>query len=252
MKPLIEKDGNSINYKILLFITICSVFFFLALNAFKEYAPVILDVLYFVVPLIISLFSFFIAKLYWDSEIFGRSYFALGIAFFSLVLREIIWHIYTLTKIWQLEYVIQGFYFIFYLFLIYHLLKNIQYFLPIDTSKIRIFFLILLPQIVLVGIFSNIYFVKQFLILEILEIHLSVLILELAILGMIIFKNNILNTTWVVILLGLFLDTLANIWQSYEFVVFSKEFDFVHVYNMLWIASFMMIVYALFKHKKAL
>ena len=78
------------------------------------------------------------------------------------------------------------------------------------------------------------------------------MILELAILGMIIFRNNILNTTWVIIALGIFLDTLADVWESYELVVFSKGFDFTHTYNVLWIASFMMIVYALFKHKKAL
>lgn len=121
-----------------------------------------------------------------------------------------------------------------------------------DASKIKIILLMLLPQIMIVTMFSNIYSEKQFLITEIIEIHLSILILELAILGMIIFRNNILNTTWSLILIGLFLDTLADIWESYELIVFSKVYDFTHVYNMLWIASFMIIAYALFKHKKAL
>ena len=42
-----------------------------------------------ILPLGVSVYSFVVSKLYGGSKIFGRSYFALGIAYFAVFLTEI-------------------------------------------------------------------------------------------------------------------------------------------------------------------
>lgn len=249
-----EKIENPINSKLLLSIFGISFLFFLFLNIHRDSSREILNIIYFIAPLIISIASFLVARLYWNSEIFGKAYVAMSIAFLMLVFGEISGNVYQITKIWYLEYLISGFYFMYFPFIIYHLLKNIQFFSPNGISKNKILFLMLLPLIITIYFYSSIYDTDQyqFLVFEVIELHISIFILELGIIGIFIFRNNILKTTWMLIALGVTLDTIADLWSSYEYIFLSNEFNFLHPYNVFWITSFMIIIYALIKHKQAL
>lgn len=255
MKLVLEHVENSINLKIILGIIVISILCFLLLNIFKDFSGDILGVAFFVGPLVISISSFAVARLYWDSEIFGRSYLALSAAFLMYVFGEMIGNIYLADKIGYFEYyVISGFYVMYFPFIIYHLLKNIHFFSPNGVSKNQILFLLLLPLVITGYFYTTISETEQYhlLLFEVITLHMFIFVLELSIFGMLVFRNNILKTTWILIVMGVMLHTLANLWSLYEYIILSSEFDFVHPYNILWITSFMMIIYALIKHKQAL
>ncbi len=254
MKIEPEKIENPINFKILLSVIGISILFFLLLNLYKDTSRTILDITYFIGPLVISITSFLVARLYWDSEIFGKAYIAMSAAFLMLVFGEITGNIYLITEIGYLEYLISGFYFMYFPFIIYHLIKNIQFFSPNGISRNKILFLMFSPLIITLYFYSSISNTEelQFLVFDVIELHVSIFILELGIFGIFIFRNNILKTTWVLIAIGVTLDTIADIGLSYDYVFLSNEFNFVHPYNVLWITGFMIIMYALIKHKQAL
>jgi hypothetical protein len=76
----------------------------------------------------------------------------------------------------------------------------------------------------------------------------SSLILSLAILGVTVFRRSILGIAWLLLAVGIFLFTFADVW--YYYLEITEEYSDSHFTNTLWITSNMIIVYALYKHKK--
>jgi hypothetical protein len=93
-----------------------------------------------------AIMSFYIAKRYWGSKVFGRAYLALGIGYTCLTIGQ------TLFSIYQIVYQVVNpypyypdiFFSSFYFFALYHLRKNSHYFKR-KLSRKQIIFLIVIP-----------------------------------------------------------------------------------------------------------
>ena len=76
-------------------------------------------------------------------------------------------------------------------------------------------------------------------------------IFALAVLGASVFRQSILGPVWLLLAIGIFLWAIADVW--YVYLEIFEEFDNdTHVTNTIWMTSFMVIIYALYKHHKTL
>ena len=78
----------------------------------------------------------------------------------------------------------------------------------------------------------------------------SSLVLAFAILGASIFKHSVLRTVWLLLAVGLVVNSFADIWYYY-LEIFGGYTDH-HLTNTLWMTALMLIFYALYKHQKVL
>lgn len=210
------------------------------------------DITYGLSGLASGIAALYVAKRYKGSEIFGVSYAALGIGFLFLFVGDTTYNYY--------DYILDEdpypsiadvFFLMYYPFVTYHLIKNIQYFKK-DLSLRSKLGVIALPLTV-VAVFAVISFDEveghsfefYFGLVFVLG---SSLILSLAILGALIFRQSILGTAWLLLAIGIFIFTFADVW--YYYLELSEAYSSVHVTNTLWVLSNMIIVYALYKHKK--
>jgi hypothetical protein len=208
-----------------------------------------------VAPLIPSIFAFLVAQRYWGSEVFGKAYLALGMAYLMLFTGEIVWSYYTLV-LQEDPYpsIADIFFFAFYPFVIYHLVKNSLYFkrrLDISTK----IWLTMIP-IAIVSAYSylafetnNNGFTFDFYYGSIFVAGISVT-LSFAILGALVFRYSILGTVWLLLVLGIMITSVADVW--YYYLEIFEQYDEKHVVNSMWIVSYMIVAYALYKHRKTI
>lgn len=78
----------------------------------------------------------------------------------------------------------------------------------------------------------------------------TALTLAFAIIGASIFRESTLKETWLLLALGIFLWAMADF--AFVYLETIEAFTHNHPINTLWMVSFMIIIYALFKHHKAL
>ena len=76
----------------------------------------------------------------------------------------------------------------------------------------------------------------------------AAIVLAFAGIGASVFRNSILGKVWLLLAVGIFLSTVADVWYAYSEIF--ETFDASHPMNTVWVASFMLIGYALYKHKK--
>jgi hypothetical protein len=207
-----------------------------------------------VTPLIPSIFGFLVARRYWGSEVFGKAYFALGLAYLMIFIGEIIWSYYQVV-LQEDPYpsIADIFFFAFYPLAIYHLARNSLYFkrrLDISTK----IWLTMIP-IAIVSVYSYLTFesTNEFTIdfyTGLIFVAASSVTLSFAILGARVFRSSILGTVWLLVVLGIIISSVADVW--YYYLEIFGQYDEKHVVNSMWIVSYMIVAYALFKHRKTI
>lgn len=243
---------NPIDYRLLFVIfglAVAFQVFVMATQGVKE-ADLAIAGVSFAFPLSGAVAAFFVAKRYRNSEVFGKAYFALGLGMSMNFLGEVSYYI--LEAMDQVTYpsISDVFYLAYYPFAFYHLAKNIQFFKP--TVKVGIKALIVVIPLVLIttyyvlsyekiGDINNDYFYGLSYVLG------SSILLSAAIFGAIIFRQGVLGTAWLVLVIGISLLTIGDNWYSY-LETFS-EYDSTHPVNLLWYAGYLVIAYALYKHQ---
>lgn len=205
-------------------------------------------------PLIVSLAGFFVSKKYGFSNIFGKSYFALGLGMFFLFLGELTYMYY--------EYVLETdpypsfadiFYFILYPFLIFHLQKNIRFFKDCLNPWVKIIIIAIPATITLIYVLFSLSELNAIVFdfaYGLIFVIASSVTLSLAVLGGIVFRQNVLVTTWILLSTSIFLTTVADVWY-YHIEIFDMYAN-THPINSIWVASYCFMAYALFKHLKAI
>lgn len=204
-------------------------------------------------PLVVAIAGFFVSKKYGFSNIFGKSYFALGLAMFCLFIGEST-YIYYENVLAEDPYpsFADVFYFMMYPLLVFHLQKNIRFFSDKPSVRAKIM-LVAIPAVItssyvffsLDGIEESVFDFTYGLIFVIA----SSITASLAVFGAVVFRQNVLGTTWVLLAISIFLTTIADVWY-YHFEIFDM-YDYTHPINSIWIASYCFMTYALFKHLKA-
>jgi hypothetical protein len=205
-----------------------------------------------VIPLIPSIMAFFVTRRYWGSAVFGKAYFALGLAFLMIFIGEIIWSYYTVV-LQEDPYpsIADIFFFAFYPLAIYHLLKNILYFKRRFDILTKIW-LTLIP-VAIVSIYAylgseadlwytfHLYYGSIF-------VAATSTTLSFAILGMLIFRHTMLGIVWLLLALGIMINSVADVW--YYYLELFEQYGGTHVVNSMWIMGYVIVAYALYKHTK--
>jgi len=223
--------------------------------------------------LAVSLFSFVVAKRYWGSTVFGKAYLALAIGYAFYFFGDLLWYVFEIG--YQVEnpypYYPDIGYFGFFPFAIYHLKTNVHYFKrKLDTNQKKILFLIpfgtaliftignLIPfdassglaslKILPVPVYDQTYYIEF--LTGLAFVIATTVTFVYAIIGAQVFQTGQLSTAWRLILVGIGLNTFADV--HYYFAEMFGDFDRTNPVHGIWVASTMILCYALYKHMKSI
>ena len=252
------EDKNKINYKILGLILVAAIAFqtalYLELDIPDKFDPI--DASYLLGIASCSIASFLVAKKNggWKTRIFGRTHILLSIGFVSYFIAEVIYLYFEILREEPYPSPADPFYLGFYPLVLLHLTINIRFF----RHKFRSFdkFLLIVISTLIVVSYSYItYDDEEFnsfdYLYGLIFVTAAAITLSFAVLGTIIFRSKILGPFWWMLALGLAISTAADVWYYYLEVV--GEYDAqMHPVNTLWMVSFMVMVYALYKHVKSM
>lgn len=270
-----EKIRGGVNYYVLAFIT-AGILIYIIGNAVE---PVVDEELDFYEALssagfiAVIIFASIVARRYWGSKVFGKSYLALTIGYLCY---SIGWNLFWVYEIYfrvqnPYPYYPDIFFFVFYPLIIYHIRKNFHYFrrslsqnqkliiivIPIIMSSIYAFFGIIpveaesgLGSIKISALpeYDQTFYTEY--LTGLVFTFVTSLTFSSAIVAAQIFHETILGSAWGLLLLGILLNTAADIYY-YIFELFG---DYVRANPItgIWLASTVVMCYALYLHRKVI
>ncbi len=249
-----EKLKNPIDPKILTLIFGIAVAFQIYLYAAypqPDDASHLVDVVSVINPLIASVAAFYVAKRYWGSMIFGKSYLFLAIGFAMNCAGETVYGIYDALGYDTTFTIADIFFYSFYPLILAHSILNIKFFKP-KISHITKAWVFAIPIII-----TTIYSVLSFeqsgemnfgFYSGLMYVILSSSALSGTMLGARVFRQGVLGVAWLVLLIGVILLTCGDIWFSYLDTF--DQYTLMHPVNLFWYAGYMISTYALYKHQK--
>jgi hypothetical protein len=243
-----------VNYKILLLIAglaiIYQTFNYILPEKEGEFSPI--DVVLPVVNIVCAIFAFIVARKYSSWVVLGPAYTALGIGFALYSVGEIIWHYYSIVlKIYPYPSLADIFYFAYYPFTIFHMVRNIKFFRPKIGIR-TITWLVGIPVAILL-LYSYFTFQQdEYSLFDyyygLIFVTAATIRLSLAILGTQVFKKSVLASVWSLLALGVFINTAGDVY--YYYLEIFGLYTETHLLNALWFAAPLIITYALYKHLK--
>ena len=256
-KPSIVPDKlkNPINFKILILIGAAGIGIqFSLLNLSEEDSGNLALSISLSSTLAVSITSFYISKRYALTKVFGIAYLAYGIGYACYFLGELLYYLFSFyLGIDPYPSIADIFYFLLYPFSLIYLILNIRFFQPRISKKI--FVLLAIIPIIFVSVYSfealaeleetNFDFFYGM-----IFVSAATTTLSFSILGVTIFRKSILGVAWLVLVIGISMNAIADTWY-YFLEIFGFYYD-AHPVTVLWhVASFIM-VYALYSHRKML
>lgn len=252
----IPRPGSRIDYKILGIIFCLTLTYHVVNNAIKDITEEFntIDIVELSLQAVVLISAFIISKLYWPGKIFGRAYFALGIAFGMWLTAEVMWQIYeNVLFIEPYPSFADIFYFSFYPFTLYHMVTNIRGFEIKIVRKTKIW-MIAIPVFIVSaysylaitewgGTSFDYYY-------SLIFVTIASTSISFAILGAQAFRHSALAIVWSLLAVGVFFHIFADIWYYY-LEIFGQYTD-THIVNAIWQTGWMIIIYSLYKHQKVL
>lgn len=245
---------RGVNYKILLLIAglaiIYQIFNYILPEKEGELSPI--DVVLPVSFMVCAVSSFIVARKYRRWVVLGPAFTALGIGFVAYSVGEIMWYYYSIVlKTYPYPSIADIFYFAYYPFSIYHLLRNIKFFRPKIGIGTRTW-LVGIPAAILL-LYSYFTFQQDEYILFDYYYGLqfeaaSAILLSFAILGIQVFRQSVLAAVWSLLALGIFLNTAADVY--YYYLEIFGLYTRTHLINVLWFVAPLIVTYSLYKHYK--
>ena len=74
--------------------------------------------------------------------------------------------------------------------------------------------------------------------------------LSLAAMGALVFRGGMLGIVWMLILIGILIFAIGDVW--YYWLEVYGEYDLLHPVNLFWYIPDGIVIYALYKHSKAI
>ena len=205
---------------------------------------------YVISATICGIVAIIVGKKYYFHETFRTSYIALGIYFFLLVFGEIIYIIYYyILEIDAYPSMADVFYLAASLFAFIHLIININYFKNKISNKTKVFLPVIGTIIFLtyaIFSFNQIGEVNLDYFIGLLYATTYSILFPLAVLGIIVSQKTPLAATWLLLVTGIFLLGLGQVW--WIFLEFFEGFSYSHPVNTLWLLGFMVMTFALIEH----
>jgi len=250
-----EKIVNPIDYRLLLVIfgLIIGLQIYVYASHDSDQATFVTRVVSAINPLAGAIMAFVVSKRYWQSKVFGKAYLALGVGMFMNFLGALSYDIYDSLGLQTIPSIADVFYLAFYPITLCHLILNIRFF-NAKISKLKKIGVIAIP-VVIISAYSVValdktgganfdYFYGLSYVLG------SSILLAGAVLGALIFRQGVLGAAWLLLVIGITLTTVGDNWYSY--VEMFDQYSIVHPVNLMWYAGYMVITYALFKHRDSL
>lgn len=243
-----------IDFKILIGILAGVILFQIYLNSLEneEQAEISIIAVSLSGQIIAGSAALIVARKYRGTKIFGRAYFSLAAAFFSVAIGEIIYNVYLFVfDIDPFPSIADVFFFLLYPFSLLHLLINIKFF-KVKTSFKNISWIIALTLSIL---FVYSYFAYD--VIEAFDIDFfyglifisgASVITSVGIYGVIVVRKIPLGRAWILLIGGILLGTIGDTWYHYLEILGGYDTD--HVVNLFWYASYLVIIYSLYKHYK--
>lgn len=246
-----EKLGNPINFKIVAVIALLVIGFHFLVN-YSEGSDALIYGFSMVIPLSVSVFAFITSRKYSGTFVYSRAYIMLGVAFLLMFFAELTYFVY--EQILDLDpypSIADVFFFVFYPMIILYLLINLRFFSP-QISKSGLSIIIGTPFVATLtytyltisdfGSFDFYY--------GIIFVASASVTLGLAIHTAKIFRGGLIGTSWLILVIGIIINVIGDTWYYYIEVI--GEYSLAHPVNLCWYSSYLLILYALYKHKVAL
>lgn len=254
----IKKISTKLNYKVIIVIIgLAIVDLLYGLYFFDDSFFDIKDGFYMAGLVGCGVASVLVARKHNYSKIFWRAYLFLGIGLFSWFIADVGYYYdqFVLeSEPWSFHFGVLVL--MSYAFAILHLYINTRFFKPKWTRAIKTT-LVLIP-VIAVTTFTIIAYDAwgQYdeLVFDLFYSNLFVvgasMTLAFAVVGASVFRYSVFRETWMLLASGIFLWVIADI--TYAYLETIEAFTHNHPINTLWMVSFMVIIYTLYKHHKAI
>ena len=262
----IEKNANKINFKVIILIGALSVAIFFYTQYLQNtdiFDPI--DGVFMGLILACGMTSILVAKKYRGSAMFTRAYLFLGVGFFAWFVGDVIYYYYGLVlDIYPYPSPGDFFFVVNYGFAIGHLYLNTKYFRK-EWSKGLKAIIVIIPILAVLSFSIFAYatweeyvdgdeYTQDDLTFDLAYGNIFVvgvsLLFAFAVVGIIVFRESALKEVWLLLASGILLWAIAD--TIFTYLETTEEFTHDHPVNTVWFASFMLIIYALYKHHKAL
>ena len=252
-----EKMKNPIDYRVLALIVGVGIAIMISFNFMSEE-----DVGNIVFPGAVasawaaSITSFIVAKRYIGTHVFGKAYFALGLAFLSYGIGEVIFYTLDIFGMEVYPSIADIFFFALYPLLMTHLIINIRFF-NVKLSTAQKIWLPLIP-IIFVLAYGFISFeeltsenIDDFdFLYGIIFLAGAAVVFSLSLLGATIFRQGLLGVAWLLLVIGLLINALGDLWYYVEELI--GYYHDAHPVTVIWWIANAIVVYALYKHQKVM
>jgi len=246
-----DKLRSPINYKIIVSIVAGIIVLHTLINTVDEFGIIVYS-WSMSVPLAIIVFSFWTVKKYSGAVIYSKAFKLLGFAFIGIFGGELIYFIYDeILGLDPYPSIGDAFYYMFYPMIIGFLIINIRFFAP-QFSKKDIIPIVTIPTVIS-GIWVNLVwgewegFDFWFGLASILATSIT---LSFSILAVKTFRGGMIQSTWVLFVIGILSVVVGDAWYYYLEVF--EEYTLNHIVNLFWYFGYLFILYSLLKHKKTI
>jgi len=253
-----EKVKSSFDYKAFLAIAILVISFHISINYLisGDDADTAVSIFSMFVPLSLAIIGFSVVRKYKGTQVFGKAYLALSFGYLSIFFAEVTYAVYDIVyDIEPYPSIADIFFFLLYPLLLTYLFINIKFFAPNLGKKSKLW-IILMPLVVLAGYSVLSTTEGEISVFEfdfyygIVFVYSATLTLAVAVVGASIFKQGVIGKAWLILVIGILLNNIGDIWY-YNLELF-EGYDLLHPVNMFWYSGYLVVIYALLKHKKTL
>ena len=174
-----------------------------------------------------------------------------GVGFFSTFVAESL-YVYFLDVLNQEAPLADYFLFAYYPLATAHLVINIRYFaekITIPKKATLVSVPAILTAFYSLLVFSNPVDDVSYFHFSLVFVIFATLQLGFVIVGFTLFRQTVLFSAWLLLLLGIFIGTAGDIAYYY---VETIDGDWINNASALWIGSNLIILYALYKHQKSI
>jgi hypothetical protein len=209
-------------------------------------------------PLAASIIGIVVALRYAGAKVFQKAHIFLAIGYFGIFLGEVTYLVYDLyyPDLDPYPSIADVFFFIQYPMILMYLFLNISFFSPKLSNKSKIW-IIGVPILVLAiftmlsqiqsegNLFENFDFWYG-----VIFVSASASTLSVGVIGASIFKGGTIGKAWLLLVIGILFNTAGDVWY-YHLELFD-EYSLGHPVNLFWYAGYLLVIYALIKHKNTL
>jgi len=246
-----DKLSNPLNYKIIILIIAGIIILHTVINTIDELGIIVYS-WSMAVPFAIIISSFWVARKYSGAMIYSKAFKLLGISFIGIFGGEVIYFIYeAILGLDPYPSIGDAFYYMFYPAIIGFLIINIQFFSPKFTKRDTI--PIITIPLIISGIWTYLVwgewigFDFWFGLASILATSTT---LGFSILALKTFRGGMIQTTWVLFVIGILSIVIGDTW--YYYLEIFEKYTLDHVVNLFWYFGYLFILYSLIKHKKTI